>query len=54
LWSYDWHVPSAGKYTLEVRASDAEGKTQPDVRDPGRQDAYELNTPHRITVTVRL
>ena len=53
-WSYDWHVPSAGKYTLEVRAFDDEGKTQPDVRDPGRQDAYELNTPHRITVTVRL
>jgi len=53
-WNYDWHIPSAGKYTLEVRAFDDEGKTQPDVRDPGRQDAYELNTPHRITVTVRL
>jgi DMSO/TMAO reductase YedYZ molybdopterin-dependent catalytic subunit len=53
-WNYDWHIPSAGKYTLEVRASDDEGKIQPDVRDPGRQDAYELNTPHRINVTVRL
>ncbi len=53
-WRYPWQIPSAGKYTLEVRASGEDGKTQPDVRDPGRQDAYELNTPHRITVTVRL
>jgi len=52
-WRYQWQIPSAGKYTLEVRASDEEGKTQPDARDPGRQDAYELNTPHGITVTVR-
>lgn len=53
-WTYDWQIPSAGKYTLEVRAFDDEGKTQPDVRDPDRQDAYELNTPHRIKVSVRL
>lgn len=53
-WSYDWHVPASGKYTLEVRATDGEGHTQPDARDPGRQDAYELNTPHRIIVTARL
>lgn len=53
-WSYDWQIPSAGKYALEVRAFDEEGKTQPDVRDPGRQDAYELNTPHQISVSVRL
>ena len=53
-WSYDWHIPRSGKYTLEVRAADEEGHTQPDARDPGRQDAYELNTPHRITVTARL
>lgn len=52
-WSYDWHVPASGKYTLEVRATDGEGHTQPDARDPDRQDAYELNTPHRISVTVR-
>lgn len=52
-WSSDWHVPASGKYTLEVRATDDEGHTQPDARDPDRQDAYELNTPHRITVTAR-
>ncbi len=52
-WSYDWHIPGPGQYTLEVRATDDEGHTQPDARDPDRQDAYELNTPHRITVTAR-
>ena len=53
-WSYDWQVPRSGEYTLEVRATDDSGDTQPDARDPGRQDAYELNTPHRIAVTARL
>jgi DMSO/TMAO reductase YedYZ molybdopterin-dependent catalytic subunit len=53
-WSCDWRITSSGKYTLEVRAIDDEGQTQPEVRDPDRQDDYELNTPHRITVTVRL
>jgi DMSO/TMAO reductase YedYZ molybdopterin-dependent catalytic subunit len=49
-WFYDWQVPRPGKYTLEVRATDSEGNTQPGVRDAARQDAYELNTPHRINV----
>jgi DMSO/TMAO reductase YedYZ molybdopterin-dependent catalytic subunit len=52
-WSYDWRVPGPGQYTLEVRATDDEGHTQPEARDSKRQDGYELNTPHRITVTVR-
>lgn len=52
-WSYDWRVPGPGHYTLEVRATDDEGHTQPEARDSKRQDAYELNTPHRITVTAR-
>lgn len=52
-WSYEWHVPRPGRYTLDVRATDDSGHRQPDVRDPGRRDAYELNTPHRIAVTVR-
>ena len=53
-WSYEWHVPRPGRYTLDVRATDDSGHRQPDVRDPERRDAYELNTPHRIAVTVRL
>jgi DMSO/TMAO reductase YedYZ molybdopterin-dependent catalytic subunit len=52
-WSYDWRVPRPGKYTLDVRATDDEGRTQPDARDSDRRDAYELNTPHRITVAAR-
>jgi DMSO/TMAO reductase YedYZ molybdopterin-dependent catalytic subunit len=52
-WSYDWHIPRPGQYTLEVRASDDVGNSQPGVRDPGRKDAYELNTPHRLSVNVR-
>ena len=52
-WSCDWHVPGPGKYTLEVRATDSDGNTQPALRDIARQDAYELNTPHRISVVAR-
>jgi DMSO/TMAO reductase YedYZ molybdopterin-dependent catalytic subunit len=52
-WSYDWNIAHTGAYTLEVRATDDESRTQPDVRDPGRKDFYELNTPARITVNVR-
>ncbi len=49
-WSYDWHVPGTGHYVLEVRATDEDGNTQPDVRDPKRKDDYELNTPAHISV----
>ena len=52
-WSYDWRVPGPGKYTLEVRATDDAGTTQPSERDRSRQDAYELNTCHRISVIAR-
>jgi DMSO/TMAO reductase YedYZ molybdopterin-dependent catalytic subunit len=52
-WSYDWTIPAPGKYTLAIRATDRQGRTQPDQRDPDRQDAYELNTPHEITVITR-
>jgi len=52
-WSFDWRIPAPGKYTLEVRATDDEGHAQPDARESDRQDAYEFNAPHRITVTVR-
>lgn len=52
-WSYDWHVPGPGKYTLEVRATDSDGNTQPMVRDSSRQDAYELNTTQCVNVVAR-
>jgi DMSO/TMAO reductase YedYZ molybdopterin-dependent catalytic subunit len=52
LWSYEWQVPSSGRYSLEVRATDERGGTQLEVRDPDRKDPYELNTPHRVNVIV--
>ena len=51
-WSYDWHVPATGRYSLEVRATDEDGNSQPAVRDQDRKDPYELNTSQRIQVTV--
>jgi DMSO/TMAO reductase YedYZ molybdopterin-dependent catalytic subunit len=51
-WSYEWQVPKSGQYSLEVRATDEQGGSQPEVRDPERKDPYELNTPHRVKVSV--
>jgi DMSO/TMAO reductase YedYZ molybdopterin-dependent catalytic subunit len=51
-WSYNWNIARPGAYTLEVRATDDEGRSQPEVRDPARKDFYELNTPARISVSV--
>jgi DMSO/TMAO reductase YedYZ molybdopterin-dependent catalytic subunit len=53
-WRYTWTIPHPGQYTIEVRATDDEGNSQPAVRDPDRKDDYELNTPHRISVKVLL
>ena len=52
-WSYDWHIPRSGQYTLDVRATDEYGNIQPEARDPDRKDAYQLNTTHRVRVNVR-
>jgi DMSO/TMAO reductase YedYZ molybdopterin-dependent catalytic subunit len=52
-WSYQWEILRPGPYTIEVRAIDNQGASQPAVRDPDRKDDYELNTPHRISVNVR-
>jgi DMSO/TMAO reductase YedYZ molybdopterin-dependent catalytic subunit len=51
-WSYEWQVPSSGRYSLEVRATDEEDRSQPEERDPDRKDPYELNTSHRVNVSV--
>jgi DMSO/TMAO reductase YedYZ molybdopterin-dependent catalytic subunit len=52
-WSYAWSIPRPGQFKIEVRATDDQGNSQPLVRDPDRKDDYELNTTHRITVSVR-
>jgi DMSO/TMAO reductase YedYZ molybdopterin-dependent catalytic subunit len=51
-WSYAWEAPRAGQHSIEVRATDDAGNTQPLARDSARKDEYELNTPHRIVVKV--
>ncbi len=53
-WSYNWHIPRSGQYTLDVRATDEDGNVQPDAPDPDRKDPYQLNTPHRVRVNVRI
>ncbi len=50
LWTYQWTISAPGSYTLEVRATDEGGQSQPAVRDPARQDPYELNTCHSVHV----
>jgi DMSO/TMAO reductase YedYZ molybdopterin-dependent catalytic subunit len=53
-WSYTWSIQRSDHYTIEVRATDNAGESQPLTRDPDRKDDYELNTPHRVSVNVRL
>lgn len=52
-WSCAWNIPRPAPYTIEVRATDDTGNRQPLARDPDRKDDYELNTPHRISVSVK-
>ena len=50
FWSYDWTVPTPGRYTLVVRATDGSGSLQTSVeQDPAPDGASGL---HEITVTV--
>ena len=51
-WSYAWTISRPGEHTIEVRATDDAGNSQPLARDPERKDDYELNAPHRISVKV--
>ena len=52
-WSYAWTISRPAQYTIEVRATDDTGNSQPLDRDPDRKDDYELNTPHRVSVNVK-
>lgn len=52
LWEYDWKVPTKlGKATLLVRATDAEGRTQPTERDQDRR-SYIVN--HLLPIEVEV
>ena len=50
-WTFEWKIPSRGKFDLAVRATDDAGVTQPAERDSGRADDYEQNHWQRIAVT---
>jgi DMSO/TMAO reductase YedYZ molybdopterin-dependent catalytic subunit len=53
LWEYPWKVPAtAGKYVLKVKATDANGNTQPTERDKDREN-YMINHVVPIEVFVR-
>ena len=50
FWSYPWAVPTSGRYSLVVLATDGSGKTQPSIeQDPVPEGATGL---HEIVVTV--
>lgn len=51
-WSFDWEA-RAGDYALLSRAEDEGGNVQPLVRDPRREDLYEVNQCARVTCSVR-
>ena len=48
LWQCPWTPPGAGEYTIVVRATDMEGRTQPGSRDRLRFDQYENNWYHTV------
>jgi DMSO/TMAO reductase YedYZ molybdopterin-dependent catalytic subunit len=53
LWEYAWAVPDKpGPVSLLARATDANGATQPDKRDPDRR-TYMINHLVPVDVTVR-
>jgi DMSO/TMAO reductase YedYZ molybdopterin-dependent catalytic subunit len=52
LWQCPWTLPGASEYTIVVRATDVEGRTQPAERDPIRFDRYENNWYHSIRCRV--
>jgi len=51
-WSFEWDA-RPGDYALVSRAEDDAGHLQPLVRDPQRDDQYELNQCARVTCFVR-
>ena len=51
-WTYAWQA-AAGEHVLMSRATDDAGNIQPLVRDPSRQDDYELNLCPRVRCIVR-
>lgn len=52
-WAVELSNIGPGAHTLESRAEDAAGMLQPERRDAGRQDEYELNQLQRTPFSIR-
>jgi len=52
-WRFLWEHPPAGVQTIAARAFGAAGAAQPSIRSGAREDKYELNQYHQVTVTVK-
>lgn len=51
-WTSEWKIPGPGEYNLSVRATDEDGRSQPETRAADRADNYELNIWQNVGVTV--
>jgi sulfite oxidase len=52
LWSYSWQAPKAGDYIIMSRATDSDGRVQPD-SVPWNPSGYLINTVDRVAIHVR-
>jgi DMSO/TMAO reductase YedYZ molybdopterin-dependent catalytic subunit len=51
-WSFEWNIPAPGPQTLTVRATDDQGRRQPETRPSDRADRFESNAWQTVRVTV--
>jgi hypothetical protein len=51
LWEFEWKPDKPGQYILLARATDSNGRTQPDRHDPDR-GTYMIN--HCIPIEVEI
>ena len=51
-WSHPWRPPSAGSFTVQVRAFDRQGSTQPVSEELGKINRYDNRWLHRVRVSV--
>ncbi|MGH9455557.1 MAG: molybdopterin-dependent oxidoreductase, partial [Terriglobia bacterium] len=52
IWRVEFVLREQGLATLACRATDSQGATQPDARDPARLDYFSLNEIQRISCLV--
>jgi len=52
LWGYSWNAPRPGAYTIVSRATDAQGRTQPDSAQ-WNPSGYLINVVDRVQIHVQ-